>query len=70
MSRLKVGDLVKFKSIDDILGLMNESVGLILEANNPSTVRVRWLTGLMSGQTTSTFPFQLEKVEPIKGEEE
>ena len=47
---------------------MNESIGLILEADNPSTVRVRWLTGLMSGQTTSTFPFQLEKVEPIKGE--
>ena len=68
MRGLKVGDLVRFKSIDDILGLMNESIGLIHDVNDPSTVRVHWLTGLMSGRTTSTFPFQLEKIDIAKGE--
>ena len=64
--RFRVGDLVKFKSIDDVMGLMNESIGLIIGKNHPRTVEVRWLTGLLSGKTTNTFPFQLERVEPIE----
>jgi hypothetical protein len=64
--RFKVGDLVKFKSIDDVMGLMNESIGLITGKDHPKTVEVRWLTGLLIGKTTNTFPFQLERVEPIE----
>mgnify|MGYP003148439256 FL=1 len=66
---MNVGDLVRFRSIDDVLGLMNGSIGLVIHADTPETIRVQWLSGLLAGQTTSTYPFQLEKIEPIEGEE-
>ena len=67
MKELEVGDLVKFRSIDDILGLMNGSIGLVISTETPETAQVRWLSGLLTGQTTSTYPFQLEKINSKEG---
>ena len=60
--RLEVGDLVRFKGYDDVLGVLVGAIGVVLDVESASTVRVRWLTGLLSGQTTSTLPWQLEKL--------
>ena len=59
---VKVGDLVRFKGYDDVLGVLVGALGIVLDTEGKSTVRVRWLTGLLSGQTTSTLPWQLEKI--------
>ena len=60
---MKVGDLVRFKGYDDVLGVLVGAIGIVLDIESKSTVRVCWLTGLLSGQTTSTLPWQLEKLE-------
>jgi len=60
---MKVGDLVRFKGYDDVLGILVGAIGVVLDVESKSTVEVCWLTGLLSGQTTSTLPWQLEKIE-------
>ena len=40
---VKVGDLVRFKGYDDVLGVLVGALGIVLDTEGKSTVRVRWL---------------------------
>mgnify|MGYP006410842667 CR=1 FL=1 len=62
---MKVGDLVKFVGYGDIFGPLHESVGIVvsIDQDRAMTVNVKWMSGLLSGQTTVALIFNLEIIE-------
>ena len=64
MKLFEIGDLVQFVGFGDIFGPLQGSIGVVVSCDHDrtTTVSVKWMSGLLTGQTTAALIFNLELV--------
>jgi hypothetical protein len=64
MKLFDVGDLVQFVGFGDVFGPLQGSIGVVVscDPDRITTIGVKWMSGLLTGQTTAALIFNLELI--------